>query len=207
MSDSILSSTKRALSIPVDYSVFDADIVMHINSVFSTLNQMGVGPIDGFEIEDSTALWDQFLLGNARMNFIKTYMYLRVRLIFDPPTTSYLITAYENQKTELEWRISVQRETRTTLLLGGHKNVTGNLGDEHRVRLTNPTGQTLINADGLYEAEFVPSGGRNTQSATLDASQRSSGLLFLSVVIKNGVYTVRRTNPRRTILVLEVSAE
>lgn len=111
MSDSILDSTKKALSIDAAYDVFDSDILMHINSVFSTLNQLGVGPVDGFEVLDSTITWEAFLLSNPRFNFVKSYMYLSVRLLFDPPTTSFLIAAYEKQKTEFEWRISTLRES------------------------------------------------------------------------------------------------
>lgn len=207
MSDSILSSTKKVLGVPDTYNVFDADIVMHINSVFSTLNQLGVGPVDGFEIVDATALWDLFLLNNPRLNFIKTYMYLRVRLLFDPPTTSYLITALEKQKEELEWRISIQRETRSTLLLGGHKRITGNLGDEHRIRLDNPTGQNLIHEGGLYEADFTPLGRSTAKPAILDTSLLSTKALYLAIVIQDGTYTVRSVTPRRTILVLDVNAE
>lgn len=110
MSDSILTSTKTSLGITEDYTVFDPVILMHINSVFSTLNQIGIGPVDGFEIADATPTWDSYLLENAKFNFIKTYMYLRVRLLFDPPSTSFHITALEKQIDELTWRISALRE-------------------------------------------------------------------------------------------------
>lgn len=207
MSDSILLSTKKALSIGPTDTAFDQELLMYINSVFSTLTQLGVGPADGFEIEDDTVNWVVYLKGKPSLNFIKTYMYLRVRLLFDPPATSFLITAFEKQKDELEWRISVQRELGSSLLLGGQKKITGNLGDEHSIRLTNPVGQNLITAAGLYEATFTPSDGRDTQSATLDSSQAANGVLILSVVIQDGTYTVRRLNPRRTILVLDVSGQ
>ncbi len=110
MTNSILDSTKKILGIAADYDVFDNDIVMHINSVFSTLNQLGVGPEFGFAIEDDTATWDDFLGTDLRLNNVKTYMYLRVRLLFDPPQTSYLISALKEQFQEIEWRLSVQRE-------------------------------------------------------------------------------------------------
>lgn len=207
MSESILDGTKKALGLDPAYDVFDAEIVMHINSVFATLNQLGIGPVDGYEIEDASALWDHFLAGKPKFNSLKTYMYLRVRLLFDPPATSFAITAIKEQITELEWRLNVQRETTSTLLLGGFKKITGNLGDEHTMRLANPIGQTLINSTGSYEAEFASRDGRIKQTITLDTSQKASGILFLPVVIKNGTYTVRNTNPRRTILVLEVSTQ
>lgn len=110
MSDSILQSTKKVLNIPADHDVFDPDVIMHINSVFSTLNQLGVGPSDGFMIQDGDANWSDFLEGVTRLNHIKTYMYLRVRLLFDPPNTGYLVDAMSNQIKELEWRINTQRE-------------------------------------------------------------------------------------------------
>lgn len=108
---SILSSTKKVLGIDESYDVFDPDIIMHINSVFATLNQMGIGPVDGFEIEDAEATWDHFLIQNPKFNFVKSYVYIKVRLLFDPPATSFLIAALEKQAQELEWRLSVLRES------------------------------------------------------------------------------------------------
>lgn len=110
MDDSILTSTKKALGLDEDYTAFDPDIIMHINSVFSTLNQLGIGPALGFMIEDKEALWATFLGSDPRLNNVKTYMYLRVRMLFDPPQTGYGTTAMEKQIQELEWRINVQRE-------------------------------------------------------------------------------------------------
>jgi hypothetical protein len=110
MSDSILISTKKALGIDASYTAFDPDIIMHINSVFGILNDLGLGPINGFMIEDDTALWDDYLEGDLNLNSVKTYIYLRVRMLFDPPQTSYLINALEAQYKELEWRLSVRRE-------------------------------------------------------------------------------------------------
>jgi hypothetical protein len=111
MTDSILDSTKKILNLASDYTVFDQDIILHINSVFSTLNQLGVGPVAGFMIEDNTPVWSDFLEGDLRLNNVKTYMYLRVRMLFDPPTLGYLIDAMNDQIKELEWRINVQRES------------------------------------------------------------------------------------------------
>lgn len=110
MNDSILTSTKKALGLEEDYEAFDPDIIMHINSVFSTLNQLGIGPGLGFMIEDKEALWDTFLGGDPRLNNVKTYVYLRVRMLFDPPQTGFHTTAMQDQIKELEWRINVQRE-------------------------------------------------------------------------------------------------
>ena len=110
MSDSILDSTKKILGLEATYTAFDLDILTHINSVFSDLQQLGIGPIEGFAIEDAAAEWDDFLEGNLLMNSVKTYMYLRVRLLFDPPTTSYLISSLKEQQQALEWRLNVIRE-------------------------------------------------------------------------------------------------
>ena len=110
MNDSILTSTKKILGIEEDYTAFDPDIITHINSVFSTLNQLGLGPMEGFMIQDATATWGDFLLDDPRLNNVKSYVYLRVRILFDPPTTSYLLEAMKEQYKELEWRLSVQRE-------------------------------------------------------------------------------------------------
>ena len=110
MSDSILVNTKKALGLSSDYDVFDPDVILHINSVMSTLNQLGIGPSQGFMIEDDSANWSTLLGGDPRLNNVKTYVYLRVRLLFDPPNTSYLIEAMDKQVKELEWRMNVQRE-------------------------------------------------------------------------------------------------
>lgn len=110
MSESILDSTKKAVGIHATDTSFDSDIIMHINSVFSTLNQLGIGPLVGFMITDAAALWTSFM-DDLRLNNVKTYMYLRVRLLFDPPATSYLIDSLEKQAKELEWRINEHRET------------------------------------------------------------------------------------------------
>lgn len=110
MSDSILNVTKKALGIDPEYSAFDLDIITFINSTFSTLTQLGVGPDEGFSIEDDTAVWSDFLGTDKRQNTVKTYMILKVRMLFDPPQTSFLINALNEQVKELEWRINVVRE-------------------------------------------------------------------------------------------------
>ena len=111
METSILTSTKNVLGIAEDYTVFDLDIITHINTAFSTLTQLGVGPVNGFMIEDETSVWDDFIpMGDFQYNSVKTYVYLRVRMLFDPPQTSYLITAMEKQIEQLEWRLNIHRE-------------------------------------------------------------------------------------------------
>lgn len=112
MEQSILTSTKKILGIAEDYTVFDLDILTHINTAFSTLTQLGVGPADGFMIEDETAVWTDFDPVDDHLNFnsVKSYVFLKVQMLFDPPQTSYLITAKEKQIAELEWRLNVYRE-------------------------------------------------------------------------------------------------
>lgn len=107
---SILTTTKKILGLDEAYTAFDLDIVTHINAAFSTLNQLGVGPEDGFFIEDSADDWGSFDVPENQLHLAKTYVYLKVRMLFDPPGTSYLITAMDNQIKELEWRINMLRE-------------------------------------------------------------------------------------------------
>jgi hypothetical protein len=107
---SILTDAKKVLGIAEEYEAFDVDILMHINTVFSTLNQLGIGPDDGFEIEDKTTTWDAFST-DLRMSNVRTFIYLQVRMYFDPPTTAHHITAMQNQIAELTSRLSILRES------------------------------------------------------------------------------------------------
>lgn len=108
--DSILDSTKKILGIEADYTAFDVDITTHINSAFSTLTQLGVGPAEGFAIADKNDVWGDFLGDDPRLNSVKSYVYLRVRMLFDPPGTSFLLDALKQQVKEYEWRLNVTRE-------------------------------------------------------------------------------------------------
>lgn len=107
---SILNDTKKMLGIDESYDAFDLDITMNINSALSTLSQLGVGPEEGFYIRDKSDTWDEILNGDARLSNVKIYVYLKVRQIFDPPTTSNLASSIDEQIKELEWRINVERE-------------------------------------------------------------------------------------------------
>ena len=107
MVDSILTSIKKLLGPEEIYEHFDADIIMHINSAFSTLTQLGVGPEEGFVITDKTAIWTDFIQDNKRLEFVKTYIYLKVKLVFDPPLSSSVLDAMNRQINELEWRLNV----------------------------------------------------------------------------------------------------
>jgi hypothetical protein len=109
VAQSVLISVKKILGIAESDTSFDIDVVLHINSVFSILDQVGIGPPGGFLIEDSTATWDDFVT-DKRLNSVKTYVYLRVRLLFDPPNTSFVIDSMNKQIAELEWRLNVVRE-------------------------------------------------------------------------------------------------
>lgn len=114
MEESILKSTKKILGLDADYIAFDLDVITHINAAFSILDQLGVGPEGGFFIEDETALWSDYLLPPNQMNLVKTYIYLKVRVLFDPPATSFLISAANEQIKEYEWRLNVFREVELT---------------------------------------------------------------------------------------------
>lgn len=110
MENSILISTKKILGLDASYTAFDLDIVTFINTTFSTLKQLGVGPEAGFSIDDSgDEVWTDFVAPNE-INDVRTYVFLKVQSYFDPPTTSYLISARKEQIAELEWRMNVSRE-------------------------------------------------------------------------------------------------
>lgn len=106
MEESILVSIKKLLGITEDYTHFDQDIILQINSAFSALNQLGVGPKDGFSIEDSSAVWTDFI-NDPRLNFAKTYVQIKVKLAFDPPTSGTLTDSYNRQLDEITWRLTV----------------------------------------------------------------------------------------------------
>lgn len=107
---SILTDVKKMCGLDEDDTSFDLDILIHINSVFSTLNDLGVGPSDGFMIEDDTATWASFLGVGFRFVAIKSYIYLKVRMLWDPPGTSFLLAAQEKMINEFEWRLNTRRE-------------------------------------------------------------------------------------------------
>lgn len=110
METSILTSTKKILGITEDYVVFDLDIITHINAAFSLLNQLGVGPVNGFMIEDADIEWEDYGVPMNQLTLVKTYVYLKVSILFDPPTTSFLIEAKTKQIEEYEWRLNEFRE-------------------------------------------------------------------------------------------------
>ena len=107
--ESILTSIKKLLGIDEEYEHFDDDIIMHIISVFTILNQLGVGPSEGFSIKDKTSTWDEFVQ-NKNYESIKTYMYAKVKLVFDPPLSSSVIECLRQTINEFEWRLNVSAE-------------------------------------------------------------------------------------------------
>ena len=107
MVESILSSIKGMLGIPEDCEDFDNDIITHINTTFMTLSQLGVGLPDGFTIKDKTTVWNDYIKSDKNLESIKTYMYLNVRLLFDPPASSVAIETIEKQIDQLTWRIYI----------------------------------------------------------------------------------------------------
>lgn len=106
----ILDSTKKVLGIDPNYPAFDQDLIIHINSVFATLQQLGVGPTEGFAIVDNTSKWQDFIGTKTILNSVKSYVYVKVRLMFDPPTTSFLQETFKQLAAEFEWRLSVAAE-------------------------------------------------------------------------------------------------
>lgn len=104
--DSILTSIKKLLGIDEDYEHFDTDLIIHINTVLNILIQLGVGPVEGFAISDKTAEWTDFVGDYPNLEAVRTYTYLKVRLVFDPPTSSSAVQSIERCISELEWRIN-----------------------------------------------------------------------------------------------------
>ena len=109
--ESILTSIKKMLGITEEYDQFDPDIIMHINSVFMILTQLGVGPEKGFYIEDDIATWEDFLTDPTTLQMVKSYMYLKVRLLFDPPASSVIVECMNKSISEFEWRLNAEVDT------------------------------------------------------------------------------------------------
>ena len=106
METSILTSIKKLLGVAEDYAEFDEDIMTHINSVFLNLTQLGVGPEEGFMIKDATAEWEDFINDSVQLQAVKTYVYLKVKLLFDPPLSSSVTESINRMIAELEWRLN-----------------------------------------------------------------------------------------------------
>ena len=110
--DSILTSIKKLLGITAEYKQFDPDLIIHINSVFLILKQLGIGPEQGFSISGEYETWDQFLPeGSTNLEAVKSFMYIKVKLLFDPPTSSAVMEAMNRMASEYEWRLNVEAES------------------------------------------------------------------------------------------------
>lgn len=115
--ESILTSIKKMLGIPEEYDHFDPDLIMHINSVLSILTQIGVGPSEGFRIEDDLATWGDFLGDDTDYEAVKSYVHLRVKLLFDTSTLSSAVIESMNRIiSELEWRLNAIAESKQSSL-------------------------------------------------------------------------------------------
>lgn len=109
--ESILNSIKKMLGIASDYTHFDSDIIMHINSVFMTLNQLGIGPEQPVQITNEMESWNKLLGDIKNLEAVKTYVYLKVKMIFDPPPNSFVLDAMKRQAEEFEWRLNLNAES------------------------------------------------------------------------------------------------
>lgn len=109
--ESILTSIKKLVGIAEDYTVFDTDFIIYINSAFATLNQLGIGPVEGFSIVDASSKWSDYGVATPMLDHVKSYVYLKVKTIFDPPTSSTVLDAYNRMIQETEWRLKVASET------------------------------------------------------------------------------------------------
>ena len=111
MDQSILVTIKKLLGIEREYTQFDLDVIVHINAVLMILTQLGVGPPTGFSIHDDTALWSDFIDTTANLELAMSYILLRVKMLFDPPTSSAVLESMNRMIGDFEWRINVQAET------------------------------------------------------------------------------------------------
>ena len=110
MNESILKSIKSLLGPDSDYDVFDSDLILFINSALATLTQVGVGPATGFRIEGEGDMWEDFLGDAENLDSVKNYVYMKVKMVFDPPANSYLVTAYKEACEEIENRLKIATE-------------------------------------------------------------------------------------------------
>ena len=115
MNESILTSIKKLLGITEEYEHFDSDIIMHINTVLMILMQLGVGPEKGFTISDKSSVWSEFLPDDKNLEAVKTYVHMKVKLLFDPPLSSVVMECMNRMINEMEFRINIEAE-------GGNQN-------------------------------------------------------------------------------------
>ena len=111
-SESILDSIKKLIGIEDTETYFDSDIVTGVNSAFSSLNQIGIGPDDGFSISDNTKVWNDYLTDVRTLELVKSYVHLKTKLLFDPPSSSSIVDIINKEISEFEWRINVIKTTK-----------------------------------------------------------------------------------------------
>lgn len=117
--ESILTSIKKLIGFDKEYTHFDQDLIMLINTTFATLRQIGIGPSNGFVIKDETTTWSDYLGDTLLLETVKTYIHLKARLIFDPPSSSFVLEAIKESIKEYEWRLNVTAETRKEEIQNG----------------------------------------------------------------------------------------
>ena len=111
MNDSILVTIKKMLGLDDEYTPFDMDVIVHINAAFMTLCQMGIGPKEGYEVSDYDQTWSDFLTNEVMLGAVKTWVYLQVKMVFDPPSNSFVMDAMKTQAEQILWRLNVQAES------------------------------------------------------------------------------------------------
>lgn len=108
MEESILLTIKKMIGPSIEYPAFDTDLVVHINTALMVLNQLGIGPVEGFSITGEDETWSDLIGDTKNLDAVKTYIYLKVRMAFDPPTTGAMTDAFKEMIKEYEWRLNVQ---------------------------------------------------------------------------------------------------
>lgn len=116
MEESILKSIRVSLGIEADDSTFDTELISHINGALMVVNQLGVGPNDGFKISSHEQTWKSFIGERKDLELVKTVVYLRTKLVFDPPQNAFLVTAMEKQLAEYDWRIELNHIPMSTTI-------------------------------------------------------------------------------------------
>lgn len=111
--ESILTSIKKMLGIEEEYTHFDEELIMYINSVLMGLTQIGVGPAEGYSIKDRNDFWADYLGNNTNLEAVKSYIYMKVRLIFDPPSSGFVLDSIERLTKEMEWRLNINVDPST----------------------------------------------------------------------------------------------
>lgn len=152
MTNSILLTIKKMLGIAEEYHAFDIDIIIDINSVFLTLNQLGVGPIDPYQITGEEETWDDFQT-DSFIPGIQSYVYLKTRLLFDPPTNSFLVDNIQKQIAEFEWRMNVQAETPASSLV--QKPVDSDSNNENELQKQHFSLKALTPASEVFRQKII----------------------------------------------------